>query len=245
MTPQSFVPSRKTQQVTSWTTRPIAALDFETTSPDPFTARIVTACVLRIHSNEARPHNYIANPGVPIPAEATQVHGITDEYAQKYGRPHDEVAAEVAAEVTELLRAEYALCIYNADFDATLLAAHAPTFTIGDGLIVDPLLLDKRYDRYRKGSRKLSAVCIHYGVRLDDAHDAESDALGAARLAWKLPRVYPHLAGYTASELMTAQREWHTEQAHSFIDYLRRNNKPFDDVRFGWPITDAQEALPA
>src|SRR5690606_29481365 len=84
---------------TSWMGMSLAALDFETSSPDPLTTRIVTACVLRVDGSEVRTRNWIANPGVEIPAEATAVHGITTEYAEKYGRPHDDVAAEVVAEV--------------------------------------------------------------------------------------------------------------------------------------------------
>ncbi|WP_063023725.1 exonuclease domain-containing protein [Nocardia niwae] len=215
---------------------PLAALDFEATSADPFTARIVSACVLRVDGGDVRARNFIADPGVPIPAEASAIHGFTDEYVQKHGRPHCEVVAEVSAEVHAIFAEGRALCIYNASYDASLLAIHDPTFTVGDGLIVDPFCLDKMYDRFRKGSRKLSAVMIHYGMRLDDAHDAEADALAAARLAWKLPRVYPHLATFTASELMTRQADWYREDAYRFIDYLRRNDRPTDGVRTQWPI---------
>ncbi len=214
---------------------PLAALDFETTSADPLTARIVTACLLRVVGRDVQVRNWIADPGVPIPQEATAIHGYTDEYVAKHGKPHDQVVAEVSAEVRAVFDEERALCIYNAGFDATLLAAHDQTF-IPSGLIVDPFVLDKHYDRWRKGSRKLSAVMIHYGMRLDDAHDAQSDAHAAARLAWKLPRVYPALADYTPGELMAAQADWYREQAYSFIDYLRRHDKPFTDVQTSWPL---------
>jgi DNA polymerase-3 subunit epsilon len=43
-------------------------------------------------------------------------------------------------------------------------------------LVVDPLVIDKWLDRYRKGSRKLEAICAHYGAVLDEAHDADFDA---------------------------------------------------------------------
>ncbi|MFE7744474.1 exonuclease domain-containing protein [Nocardia sp. NPDC057455] len=232
--------------MTSWTELPLAAFDLETTSADPFTARIVSACVLRVDGGDVRARNYIANPGVPIPEEATKIHGFTDEYVQKHGRPHDEVVAEVANELAACWRVQRCVAVYNGSFDFSVLAAHAPEFAV-TGAVLDGFVIDKQYDRYRKGSgqRKLSAVCIHYGMRLDDAHDAEADALAAARLAWKLPHVYPHLATLTASELMTKQAEWYREDAYRFIDYLRRNDRPFADVRTDWPIQRAEKAQAA
>lgn len=231
--------------MTKWTELPLAALDFESTSADPLTARIVSACVLRVDGGDVRARNYIANPGVPIPPEASAIHGLTDEYVQKHGRPHEEVVAEVASQVRAVFAEGRALAIYNASYDASLLAAHDPTFAVGNGLIVDPFLLDKQYDRFRKGSRKLSAVCIHYGMRLDDAHDAEADALAAARLAWKMPRVYPHLAIYTAAELMEHQAIWYADQAASLIKYLEREGRDFSGVRTQWPIQTAPEVQAA
>ncbi|TDP29897.1 exonuclease domain-containing protein [Nocardia ignorata] len=221
--------------MTSWTELPLAAFDLETTSPDPHTARIVTACVLRIDGGDVTRRHWVANPGVPIPAEATEIHGYTDEYVSKHGRPHDDVVAEVVTELQAVWQEGRALAVYNGSYDLTLLAAQDAEFTIG-GLVVDPFVLDKQYDRFRKGSRKLSAVMIHYGMRLDDAHDAEADALAAARLAWKLPRTFPHLAEFTADELMERQTHWYREEAHRFRDYLRRNDRDHSGVRTQWPI---------
>ncbi|MEV6219827.1 exonuclease domain-containing protein [Nocardia sp. NPDC051833] len=224
--------------MTSWTEMPLAAFDLETTSPDPRTARIVTACVLRIDGGDVTRRHWVANPGIPIPPAATEIHGYGDEYVQKHGRPHDEVVAEVVAELQAVWREGRALAIYNGSFDLTLIATQDPTFQVA-GLVVDPFVLDKQVDRFRKGSRKLSAVMIHYGMRLDDAHDAEADALAAARLAWKLPRVHPYLADYTADQLMERQTHWYREEAHRFRDYLRRNDRDHSDVRTEWPIDSA------
>ncbi len=227
--------------MTSWTELPLAAFDLETTSPDPHTARIVTACVIRIDGGDVTRRHWVANPGIPIPAEATEIHGYGDDYVQKHGRPHAEVVAEVVAELQAVWQEGRALAIYNGSFDLTLIAAQDPTFRVA-GLVVDPFVLDKQVDRFRKGSRKLSAVMIHYGMRLDDAHDAEADALAAARLAWKLPRVHPYLADFTADQLMERQTHWYREEAHRFRDYLRRNDRDHSDVRTEWPIQATPES---
>ena len=64
----------------SWLLTPLIALDTETTGTDPETARIVQICVgISAAPGEWSPFTTLVNPGVPIPAAATAVHGITDE----------------------------------------------------------------------------------------------------------------------------------------------------------------------
>jgi DNA polymerase III epsilon subunit-like protein len=214
---------------------PAAAFDLESTGTDVFTDRIVTGCLPRIDGSDIHCKRWLADPGIPIPAEATEVHGISTEYAQKYGRPH----AEVVRETVDALYACWAegryVAVYNGSFDFSLLATYAPDFEVR-GLIVDVRVLDQQFDRFRKGRRKLVDVCGHYGVRLDNAHDAEADSIAAARLAWRLPRVYPQLAEYTVDELMTKQAAWHRDRQLSFIEYLEKQGKPYTDVSIQWPI---------
>lgn len=226
--------------MTSWTASPLACFDIESTGVDVTKDRVVTAFLGRINGADVIRKHWIVDPGIEIPTEATAVHGITTEYAQAYGRPHEEAVPEIVEHLCEAWNSGYVIAGYNLSYDLSLLATWAPGFEIR-GPIFDGLVVDKRYDTYRKGSRKLSAVAIHYGVRLDDAHDAEGDAVAAARLAWKMPRVYPHLASLTATELMDQQAVWAREQAESFIDYLKKQGKPHDDVRTEWPIARRAE----
>lgn len=59
---------------------PVAFTDTETTGKDPYTDRIVEIAVVRIEPDGMRISlKSLVNPGVPIPAEATAVHGIRDE----------------------------------------------------------------------------------------------------------------------------------------------------------------------
>ncbi|AXK88534.1 3'-5' exonuclease [Nocardia farcinica] len=226
---------------TLWLGMPLAAFDVESTGVSVTTDRVVTASVLRIDGPDVHARNFLANPGIPIPQAATDIHGYTTEYAEKYGRPHPEVIADIVDELYACWAEGRVVACYNGSFDFTILATHHQGFEVR-GPIFDAYIADKHVDRYRPGSRKLSATCIHYGIQLDDAHDAQADALAAARLAWKMPRIYPELATLTAPELMAAQTRWHSEQTASFIDYLRRKNLPSDDVRHGWPISHAPES---
>lgn len=59
--------------------RPLAVVDTESTGLNPETARIVSVSVLRVEPDGRRSlRSKLINPGVPIPAGATAVHGITD-----------------------------------------------------------------------------------------------------------------------------------------------------------------------
>src|SRR5664279_2361925 len=60
--------------------RPLAFFDLETTGVDVATDRIVELAVLKLlpDGTEQTFHTLI-NPGVPIPASASEIHGIHDE----------------------------------------------------------------------------------------------------------------------------------------------------------------------
>ena len=59
--------------------RPIAFIDVETTGTNPNSDRVVELSILKIHPDGKEEYkSHRVNPGVPIPAEATAVHGITD-----------------------------------------------------------------------------------------------------------------------------------------------------------------------
>jgi DNA polymerase-3 subunit epsilon len=59
--------------------RPIVIVDCETTSAEPATARIVEIALERWSPGGGMvSYQTLINPGIPIPAEATAVHGITD-----------------------------------------------------------------------------------------------------------------------------------------------------------------------
>lgn len=60
--------------------RPIAFFDLETTGIDFVKDRIVEISVVRIDPDQARQvKTWRVNPTIPIPIEASQVHGIYDE----------------------------------------------------------------------------------------------------------------------------------------------------------------------
>lgn len=60
--------------------RPICFFDLETTGIDVAKDRIVEISILKIFPNGNRESKtWLVNPTIPIPPQATQVHGITNE----------------------------------------------------------------------------------------------------------------------------------------------------------------------
>jgi DNA polymerase-3 subunit epsilon len=91
---------------------------------------------------------------------------------------------------------------------------------------VDPLVIDKAVDRYRRGKRTLTAACEHYGVELTTAHDAGADAVAAGRVAQAIARAFPEVAAVAVAELHARQVDWCREQAESYQQWRRANGEP-------------------
>jgi DNA polymerase-3 subunit epsilon len=229
----------------SWHTRRLAAFDLETTGIDSESDRIVTAAVSVV--GDSRPpllHAWLLDPGIPIPPGASAVHGITTERARADGRPPREAVEEIVGLLAEQLLQGVPVVAFNARFDLTTLDREARRHDIaplldrvgGEAgmLVVDPYVLDKQVDRFRKGKRTLGAVCAHYNVPLDEAHASHADALAAARVAWRLGQAFPELA-VELRALHEQQVAWAAEQAASFEDYLRRNGRD-ERIEPAWPI---------
>ncbi|GAA2793591.1 exonuclease domain-containing protein [Saccharopolyspora taberi] len=256
-----------TDFVESWADGPLLALDFESTGTDTATDRIVTATVISIVPGKSPDvRTWLANPGVDIPAEATEIHGVSTDYARQHGRD----AAVVVAEVADVLTADWSestpLCVFNAPFDLSLLHAELRRHHQRDlemvGSVVDPRCIDKHLDRYRKGKRTLGDLCTHYRVRLDEAHDSAGDALACARLVWRLAKAYPRKIGTRPlADLHRDQIAWHRADQHNFAEFLDRQARRVDeraeadqlreraaDVRTnadGWPVKTAVTASSA
>lgn len=207
-------------------------VDTETTGVNVDEDRIVTAVVGLIEPGaETRVQSWLADPGVAIPAEAAAIHKITEEYATEHGRP----AAEVVDEIDRAIAAEWGpdtpLVAMNASFDLSLIDAelrrhHNRRLRIA-GPVLDPYVIDRHVAKYRPGSRKLVDLCATYRVQLKgDAHDAEADALAAARVMWRIARDYPAIGDADPGQLHVDQQRWYGQQQTSFANYLRRKVAP-------------------
>ncbi len=222
----------------TWVHDPILAVDTETTGVDPAEDRIVEMAAVRLdHGEITLSWSTIVDPGVEIPDQAANIHGITTQRAQTEGV----LPVDALRHLGELIAGhDGPVVIYNARFDWPLLITEADRHGLiwPDALLLDPLVLDKHLDPYRRGSRKLIDTAGHYGVTLtvDDAHGAAADALAAARITEAMVRNTPAMAATTLEALQVWQQRWHDDQAASFADYMRRARDPQFTKQLGWPV---------
>ncbi len=132
------------------------------------------------------------------------------------------------------------VCMYNARFDWPILISEAERHGIefpAFAPILDPYLIDRMVDRYRKGKRQLTVVADHYGVELGDAaHGALADCVAGAKVMRELLRKFPEIGEHTLAHVYMRQIRGHEVQRESFVDYMRRAKDPGFDTPPGWPI---------
>ena len=220
----------------------LGVFDLETTGIDVTTSRIVSAHVGVIGPDGTvlEQTDWLADPGVEIPEQATAVHGITTERARAEGRPAAIVVGEIVAALASLFDRGIAVTIYNAPYDLSLLASEARRYGLSPlsepAPVIDPLILDKAVDRFRKGKRTLEAAALHYGVYLTDAHTAGADAVAAGRVAQALAQKFAAELAIDVTELHAKQIAWGAEQAASFQEYMRRAKDPAFVAEGSWPV---------
>ena len=236
-------------------TGPLASVDVESTGTDPNEARVVDiALALIAPGRDTDLRTALVNPGVPIPAEATAVHGITDERVRAEGRSPIEVLDVFVGDLALAVKAGAAVVAQNAAYDLTVLARECdrhglPTIEdrVGGPLqcVVDPMVLDKYAIKYRRrvskdqGARVLKTLAQVYGVAWDDAqaHGAAYDALIGARVTWRIAQ----WAGRSQAELMAMRlgpfappKPMHRDDAGKFLALGAMSLPELHTAQVGW-----------
>jgi DNA polymerase-3 subunit epsilon len=153
-------------------TRPLACIDLETTGANVHRDRIVEIAIVTLYP-DGRRERYVqrVNPEIPIPAEATRVHGISNDDVRDAPR-----LAELAPQVVEMLR-NVDIAGYNiARFDLPVLvrefARVGIRFETEERHVADAQVVFHRME-----PRDLSAAVRKYCNReLEGAHGALADA---------------------------------------------------------------------
>ncbi len=169
--------------------RPLAFFDLETTGLAVGKDRIVELALIRLSpGGDVFERVRRFNPGVPIPPEASAVHGIHD--ADVADEP---TFASVARSLAELLD-PCDLAGFNVRrFDLPMLLAEfrraGVEFRVGDRRVVDVQMIF-----HREEPRDLSAAARFYlGRELEDAHSALADIRATAAVLGAQLERYAHL----------------------------------------------------
>jgi DNA polymerase-3 subunit epsilon len=158
--------------------RPIVFIDVETTGISPNSDRVVELSVLRIQpdgSEEYKSHR--VNPGVPIPAEATAVHGITD--TDVAGEP---AFGQYAKSVRDFMEGCDIAGFNVIKFDLPFLEAEFSRagieFSRQGRYFIDSMVI-----YHQRDPRDLQAAYRKYcGKEMKNAHSAKEDAKASAEV---------------------------------------------------------------
>ena len=255
-----------------WHEDRLIGFDTETTGVNIHTDRIVTAAIVH-HTPGQRPRTltWLINPGIEIPDEAAAVHGwTTDRIRAELGgaeamRLNDrrtplsrgQALYEITGQIALAMSQGVPVVAANASYDLSMLEAENTRHrqaTLADRLapgevrgVVDPMILDKQKDPYRKvkggcrcgcgaTDKTLTGLCLHHGVLLGGAHDAGADALAALRLVVKLAAGWPEIARWKLDTLHRNQVEWRAAQCDSLRAYFDKVGTPHDGICPSWPV---------
>lgn len=230
----------------SWLDDKLLGLDLETTGVDPETALPVSFALAEYDLGvRGRVRTALVDPGEPIPAGATAIHGITDEMVAERGGDLARTIDGLVASLLEASLASVPVVGMNVRYDLTVIDACHRRLNDGvglrdlgwDGAVLDALVIDRHVDQYRKGSRKLDALCAHYGVTLSDAHSAAADAIASIEVVLAIARRHAEISNLSLDELHGFQAGWHRAWAEGFSEYrVKKGEEPLDECEFSWPI---------
>ncbi len=190
--------------------RPLVCLDVETTGKSITEDRVIELGLVVLAPNGSRtPHRWLLNPGRPIPAEATEVHHITD--AMVLAAPG---FVDVAEEVARHLRGVDLLGYNLRAFDLPVLRAEfvragVPWPCEGAG-VVDALVIFRERERHTLGS----AVRRYLRREHEGAHSAVADADATLDVLLAQLAEYPDLPGDLAGLDLASggrQPDWATD----------------------------------
>ncbi len=223
-----------------WASR-LAVFDTETTGIDTSTSRVVSAtlAVIGEAGEVVERYDWLIDPGVEIPDAAVRVHGISTDIARASGIEAMVGVKQITERIAEVFERGLPLVAYNAPYDLTLLRHEQRRYNIASSEplpVLDPLIIDKQVDRFRKGKRTLVATAEHYGVELGNAHDAGEDAIASGRVLQRIAARHGASLPGDLEQLHHLQVEWALAQAENFQAYMRKVRDPNFIAVGSWPV---------
>ncbi len=220
--------------------RPIAFFDIEATGVNLSTDRIVEIAIVKIFPGGSRVvKRKLINPGMPIPKNVIEIHGITDEMVK------DAPTFKQAGNELKQFIEGCDLGGYNSNrFDVPMLMEEF----LRAGMTVDlsdRKMVDVQHIFYTMEPRTLSAAYKFYCEKeLVDAHSAQSDVDATIDVLMSQIKRYPELGDSVNSILNKIGEE-------KIVDYARRfvfDDKGVEVFNFGKhkgrSVTDVLKAEP-
>ncbi len=240
----------------TWISGPMLGFDTETTGVSTESDRIVTAALIKRHGSEVHTETWLIDPGVEIPARATEVHGISTQHAREHGVAPARALEQIASQLADALAQGIPVVGFNVQYDLTILEAELARHglaTLSERLpggirpVVDPLVLDRHLDRWRKGPRKLIDMCRIYvvPVEADSLHAADADVLATLDLVKAIAERYPSVGQVGLTELHDQQAAAHRDWALKFAAWLKSKGTVDDLPRADWPVAIPTAPAPA
>jgi len=228
----------------TWNQDVLLGFDLETTGVDTDTDVPVSYSFVSFnHGVHSKSKSGLINPGRVIPEGAIAVHGITNEQAQAEGAELEATVTEIRGTLVRASLTGIPVVGMNVSYDLKMIDACSQRLTgvsLRDagwiGPVLDVLVIDRHFDKYRKGSRKLIDLCAHYGVDAGDLHDARGDVQASVAVLLAQVEAYPELASMDIGELYVSQQQWHREWAEHYSGYLvSKGKEPLPASAFVWP----------
>lgn len=230
----------------AWATGPFLGFDTETTGVRVTSDRIVTAALVSRDSTGTRERTWLIDPGVEIPAAATAIHGISTEKARMEGADPRVALPEIADTIAVSVRQGVPIVAFNAGFDLEILDRELHRHGLPDLAeragtevrpVIDPLVLDRAVDRYRRGKRTLGDLMDVYAVsEAPDAelHTAEVDVVATLDVLVAIATRHERKLPADLDALHDFQVESHRAWAENFNQWLESKGRT-PDVGTAWP----------
>ena len=194
----------------------IIAVDVETTGIDPEFDRIIEIGAFRPETGEV--FRILINPGRPVPPRITELTGITDEML--LGQPTEEEAMKL---FLSFLCEDRILLGHNIPFDHSFLSQAIRRSGFGETVFegIDTLKI-ARVLCAELPSKKLEALCEHFGLTNERAHRAFEDATVTWQLYEKLKEMNkePQLFEPVPMHFQPKKQEPMTKKQRSFLNAI-------------------------
>ena len=169
--------------------RPIACFDIEATGINPHSDRMVELAIVRMHPDGSQDsHRFVINPGIPIPIEASNIHGFKDDYVRDCP-PFTDIASDVNAILENCDLSGFNLLRYDIPMLVAEMARADIRFELKNRKVVDAQRIF-----HQQEPRDLTAAIAYYCNEMHlGAHGAMADVTATMRVIESQLKRYSNL----------------------------------------------------